>query len=85
MHEMGTASVHRPWPVHFVHAVHPPWTTRLCPAECGLDSGADRSGFATQVAEAIEAAKGEQFEWTVEDKNTLVLRRSKKRTVRYVK
>lgn len=37
------------------------------------------------VAEAIEAEKGEQFEWTVEDKNTLVLRRSKTRTIRYAK
>ena len=27
--------------------------------------------------EALEMEKGEEFEWTIEDKNTLVLRRKK--------
>ena len=27
------------------------------------------------IAEALEMEKGEEFEWTVEDKNTLVLKR----------
>ena len=27
------------------------------------------------IAEALEIEKGEEFEWTVEDKNTLVLKR----------
>jgi len=35
------------------------------------------------VAEAIEAEKGELFEWTVEDKNTLVLRRTDKRKIKF--
>ena len=34
------------------------------------------------VAEAIEAGKGETFEWVIEDKNTLVLRRQKPRKIR---
>jgi hypothetical protein len=34
------------------------------------------------VAEAIEAEKGETFEWTVEDKNTLMLRRRVLRKIR---
>jgi antitoxin component of MazEF toxin-antitoxin module len=29
----------------------------------------------TAIAEALEIEKGEEFEWTVEDKNTLVLKR----------
>ena len=36
----------------------------------------------TAVAEAIEATKGETFEWSVEDKNTLVLLRTMKRAIR---
>ena len=36
----------------------------------------------TAVAEAIAADKGETFEWSVEDKNTLVLSRTIKRVVR---
>ena len=36
----------------------------------------------TAVAEAIEADKGETFEWSIEDKNTLMLSRARKRTVR---
>ena len=36
----------------------------------------------TAVAEAIAANKGETFEWSVEDKNTLVLSRTVKRAVR---
>lgn len=35
------------------------------------------------VAEAIEAEKGELFEWTIEDKNTLVLRRKEKRKISF--
>jgi antitoxin component of MazEF toxin-antitoxin module len=27
------------------------------------------------IAEALEMEKGEEFEWTIEDKNTLVLKR----------
>ena len=34
------------------------------------------------VAEAIAANKGETFEWSVEDKNTLVLSRTIRRAVR---
>ena len=33
--------------------------------------------FPVAVAEAMEAEKGEEFEWIVEDHNTLVLRRVK--------
>ena len=36
----------------------------------------------TAVSEAIAANKGETFEWSVEDKNTLVLSRTVKRAVR---
>ena len=36
----------------------------------------------TAVAEAIGAAKGETFEWSVENKNTLVLSRTVKRAPR---
>jgi antitoxin component of MazEF toxin-antitoxin module len=34
------------------------------------------------VAEAIEAEKGEVLEWTVEDRNTLMLRRQRLRKIR---
>lgn len=34
------------------------------------------------VAEAIEIVKGETFEWLIEDKNTLVLRRQRPRKIR---
>ena len=34
------------------------------------------------VAEAIEATKGETFEWSIEDKNTLMLCRKRPRKVR---
>jgi len=37
------------------------------------------------LAEAIGIRKGEQFEWSVEDLNTLVLRRLKPRKPQYVK
>lgn len=37
------------------------------------------------LAEAIEAQKGEVFEWTIEDKNTLVLRRIDKQNLRRFK
>ena len=33
--------------------------------------------FPAALAEAIEVEKGEEFEWSIEDKNTLVLRRVK--------
>lgn len=36
----------------------------------------------TAVAESIEATKGETFEWSLEDKNTLVLSRTMKKTMR---
>ena len=36
----------------------------------------------TAVAEAIAADKGEIFEWSVEDKNTLILSRTIKRALR---
>ena len=39
----------------------------------------------TAVAEAIEATKGESFEWSVEDKNTLILSRMLKRAPRALK
>ncbi len=31
--------------------------------------------FPTALAEAIQVEKGEEFEWIVEDKNTLILQR----------
>jgi antitoxin component of MazEF toxin-antitoxin module len=34
------------------------------------------------LAEALDLSKGEEWEWLVEDKNTLVLRRKTKRTPR---
>jgi antitoxin component of MazEF toxin-antitoxin module len=34
------------------------------------------------LAEAISLQKGEQWEWSMEDKNTLVLSRVKKREIR---
>ena len=37
------------------------------------------------VAEAIEALKGETFEWLIEDKNTLVLRRQEERKLLPIK
>jgi hypothetical protein len=36
----------------------------------------------TAVAEAIAATKGETFEWSVEDKNTLVLSRAVRQAMR---
>lgn len=33
--------------------------------------------FPVALAEAVEVDKGESFEWLIEDKNTLVLRRLK--------
>ena len=36
----------------------------------------------TAVAEAIAVGKGETFEWSVEDKNTLVLSRTTRRAIR---
>jgi antitoxin component of MazEF toxin-antitoxin module len=37
------------------------------------------------LAEAIQVSKGEQFEWFLEDQNTLVLRRLKPRKAKYAK
>ena len=37
------------------------------------------------IAEALEIEKGELFEWQVEDRNTLVLLRSKRRKPRPLK
>jgi bifunctional DNA-binding transcriptional regulator/antitoxin component of YhaV-PrlF toxin-antitoxin module len=37
------------------------------------------------LAEALEIRKGERFEWQVEDLNTLVLRRLKRRKPQYGK
>ena len=34
------------------------------------------------VAEALNIEKGEDYEWLIEDKNTLVLSRVKKKTMR---
>ena len=31
--------------------------------------------FPTAVAEALHVEKGEEFEWIIEDKNTLILKR----------
>lgn len=33
--------------------------------------------FPTALAEAIQAQKGEEFEWLLEDRNTLILQRLK--------
>ncbi len=38
--------------------------------------------FPVVLAEALELAKGELWEWTVEDKNTLVLTRKLKKSPR---
>lgn len=38
--------------------------------------------FPVALAEAIDLAKGEEWEWSVEDKNTLVLIRKTKKTRR---
>jgi hypothetical protein len=38
--------------------------------------------FPVALAEAIDLAKGEQWEWSIEDKNTLVLTRKTKKTRR---
>ena len=37
------------------------------------------------LAEAIDVCKGEEFEWYIEDQNTLVLRRLKPRKAKYAK
>jgi len=39
----------------------------------------------TALAEAIAASKGETFEWSVEDKNTLVLSRTARQPMRRFK
>lgn len=38
--------------------------------------------FPVALAEAMNAEKGEEFEWFIEDQNTLVLQRVKKRSPR---
>jgi antitoxin component of MazEF toxin-antitoxin module len=38
--------------------------------------------FPVALAEAIDLAKGEEWEWSVEDKNTLVLTRKIRKTRR---
>lgn len=38
--------------------------------------------FPAAIAEALKIKKAEVFEWTIEDKNTLVLSRKKKSPVR---
>jgi hypothetical protein len=37
------------------------------------------------VAEALNISKGEEFEWTIEDKNTLILKRLKRSTKKKAK
>ena len=41
--------------------------------------------FPAAIAEALQAEKGEEFEWEIEDKNTLVLRRVLPRPPRQAK
>ncbi len=41
--------------------------------------------FPVALAEALGVVKGEDFEWTVEDKNTVVLTRAKARPTRKLK
>jgi hypothetical protein len=41
--------------------------------------------FPVALAEAIEVAKGEAFEWMVEDKNTLVFKRIRTKPPRKLK
>lgn len=41
--------------------------------------------FPAAIAEALKIKKAEVFEWTIEDKNTLVLSRKKKNPVRKLK
>ena len=41
--------------------------------------------FPVAVAEAIKATKGEEWEWHLEDKNTLVFRRHKPAPTRKIK
>lgn len=41
--------------------------------------------FPVALAEAIEVAKGESFEWSVEDKNTLVFKRIRAKPPRKLK
>ncbi len=41
--------------------------------------------FPVTLAEALGVVKGEDFEWTVEDKNTVVLTRAKARPTRKLK
>ena len=41
--------------------------------------------FPVALAEAIEVVKGESFEWSVEDKNTLVIKRIRTKPLRKLK
>ena len=50
-----------------------------------VDRPTNRSFYVTLpvvMAEALSIEKGEEFDWTIEDKNTLVLARSKPRKLR---
>ena len=50
-----------------------------------VDRGKTRSfylNFPAALADAIEVEKGEQFEWVLEDKNTVWLRRTHRRVLR---
>ena len=41
--------------------------------------------FPVAMAEALEIEKGEEFEWLIEDQNTLILTRMKKHNHRKIK
>lgn len=50
-----------------------------------VDRGKTRSfylNFPAALADAIEVQKGEEFEWVLEDKNTVWLRRTHRRVLR---
>jgi hypothetical protein len=50
-----------------------------------VDRGKTRSfylNFPAALADAIEVEKGEEFEWMMEDKNTVWLRRTQRRQLR---
>ena len=50
-----------------------------------VDRGKTRSfylNFPAALADAMEVEKGEQFEWVLEDKNTVWLRRTQRRALR---
>ncbi len=41
--------------------------------------------FPAAIAEAIEVEKGEVFEWFIEDKNTLIFKRSSHKPMKNIK